>query len=530
LHSDPGTPDSLEQLFARGIELQRSGKHVEALDVLGRILDAEPGHPYAHQLAGVSALQLGRWDLGVAHSRVAAAANPRNAAAWCNMALGQRELGRRAQARFAAERATAADPGFAYSWIASGLVKQDAGARGEARADFDRALELDPDLASAHLALGNLDQEEGRVDAALESYRKARAIDASIAEVPYSLGHLFHKSTGDVPAAIASYREAIALRPDYAMAHHNLANALLLVGEFAQAWEEYRWRPPRLKLEARGNAAGHPYSPQRRTPPAGSRVLVLSEQGLGDVIFFLRFAQVLRQRGVRLDFQGDPRLHGMLSRTGIFDRIADEGADWGDIAVPAVLAGDLPLLFPESERNDAPAPLELIAEPSRLAAARERLAAAGPAPYIGLAWRAGTPKTGFAESLLKELPLDEFGGALKSVRATWISMQREPRAGESDALASSLGATVHDFSAVNEDLEDCLAFMAALDGFVGVSNTNVHLRGGCGLGGHVLVPFPYEWRWMTTGASRWFPSMHVYRQAAGGSWSEAFAQLSRDLG
>jgi tetratricopeptide (TPR) repeat protein len=524
LHSTSGPPDPLEPLLARGVELQRLGRHAEALDAFREGLAMEPGHPVAHLLAGMSSLHLGRWEMGVAHAHVAAAANPHDAAAWCNLALGQRELGRSKEAGYAARTAITVGPRLANAWIAMGLVQQDAGSPDEARASFARAIELDPNLASAPLALGNLERSQGRVDAALAAYAKAQSLDPGLAEVHYNRGHLAHTVTGDIPAAIASYREAVAMRPGYAMAHHNLASALFLAGDFAAAWNEYRWRPPRLQFEERA-----PYEPPGAVPPPGSRLMIVAEQGLGDVLFFLRFAARLRDRGVALEFRGDRRLEGMLVRTGIFDRVSSAADDGRDPEVARVLAGDLPLLFAATERGEAPPPLALTADPERLAIARARLAAAGPPPYIGLAWRAGRAKTGPEEALLKELPLPAFGSALKETRATWISLQREPRAGERERLASHLGAPVHDFSAVNADLEDCLAFMAAIDDFAGVSNTNVHFRAGCGRGGHILVPFPYEWRWMAAGASRWFPAMRVQRQAVDGSWDDAFAQLARGL-
>jgi hypothetical protein len=73
---------------------------------------------------------------------------------------------------------------------------------------------------------------------------------------------------------------------------------------------------------------------------------------------------------------------------------------------------------------------------------------------------------------------------------------------------------VHDFSSVNSDLEEALALMSLVDGYVGVSNTNVHLRAGAGGAAHVLVPPPFEWRWMASGASPWFPVFHVERLRA----------------
>jgi hypothetical protein len=66
---------------------------------------------------------------------------------------------------------------------------------------------------------------------------------------------------------------------------------------------------------------------------------------------------------------------------------------------------------------------------------------------------------------------------------------------------------------------------------VGVSSTLVHMRAGLGGAARVVVPFPYEWRWMESGeATPWFARASVYRQDAGGEWNAALARLARDLG
>jgi hypothetical protein len=89
---------------------------------------------------------------------------------------------------------------------------------------------------------------------------------------------------------------------------------------------------------------------------------------------------------------------------------------------------------------------------------------------------------------------------------------------------------VHDFTSVNADLEDALALLAQVDDYVGVSSTLVHLRAGVDRAARIVVPFPYEWRWMESGdASPWFPRATVYRQDTRGDWSSALSNLSRDL-
>jgi Flp pilus assembly protein TadD len=52
---------------------------------------------------------------------------------------------------------------------------------------------------------------------------------------------MVYHATGRYAEAIAASEAAIALRPDYADAHVNLALSLLVRGDFARGWREYVW-------------------------------------------------------------------------------------------------------------------------------------------------------------------------------------------------------------------------------------------------------------------------------------------------
>jgi hypothetical protein len=85
-------------------------------------------------------------------------------------------------------------------------------------------------------------------------------------------------------------------------------------------------------------------------------------------------------------------------------------------------------------------------------------------------------------------------------------------------------------TAWNEDLEGMLALLALADEYIGVSNTNMHLRAGTGRTARVMAPRPAEWRWLPGGSeSPWFPGFQVYRQGTDGKWDAAFDRLERDL-
>jgi hypothetical protein len=182
---------------------------------------------------------------------------------------------------------------------------------------------------------------------------------------------------------------------------------------------------------------------------------------------------------------------------------------------------------------DLPPPLPLQPLAERVASVTEHLYRLGPAPYIGLTWRAGTDpqgQRGRVWQLYKEIPLEQLAAALRGVGGTLISLQRNPRAGETEKLAALMGRPVHDLTEANDDLEEMVALLAVLDDYVGVSNTNMHLRAGAGRTARVIVPWPAEWRWMICGdESPWFPGFRIYRQKPDGDWSAALERLRSDL-
>jgi tetratricopeptide (TPR) repeat protein len=523
--ASPTAPnDAARAHLARGRELHRAGRAAEAIAAFDAAVAASPGHAAAQLAAGVANLQLARFARGVAHLRVAVAADPNLAEAWANLAHGWREMGQLAPAREAVERALALDGRLAGAWNLLGIVMQDLGQVEAAQPNFRRALEIDPRFALAQVNLANGEQTLGRLESAEREYRRALEIDPAMPELHYNYAHLFHK-TGREREAIPHYRRAIALRPDYHLARNNLGHVLFLLGEFAEAWREYGGRATRIQHLHALARAGRSYRLPSATELRGARITALGEQGLGDILFFLRFVPELRHAGAMVEFAGEPRLHGMLARTGLFDHVGPAPRPGATLEV---LAGDLALL--RADPGAVAPPLRLVADPARLDAMRKRLAALGPAPYLAIAWRAGIAKIELTETLYKDVPLDAFGRACAGAPGTIVSVQREPGPGETEALARAAGRPVHDLSAVNEDLEEALAAMAAVDDYAGVSSTNVHLRASAGGGGRILVPVPPEWRWMAAGQSPWFPSFTPYRQERGSGWTAALERLAHDLG
>jgi hypothetical protein len=272
----------------------------------------------------------------------------------------------------------------------------------------------------------------------------------------------------------------------------------------------------------------------------------------------LRYAPTLATRGARVTYRSSRKLNSLLGRVPSIDRVLpDDGSP--PQADAYVLVGDLPRLLddfaasplphagatvahtalPDARRAirvfwPQPAPTLRIAPlPERLAEMRERLGAFGPPPYTGVTWRGGIApdqQRTAAWVLHKKIDLPALASALDALPGTLIALQRAPEASEIESLSALLRRPVHDLTALNEDLEGMLALLSLLDEYVGVSNTNMHLRAIAGRTARVLVPAPAEWRWMRAHrSSPWFPGFSIYRQSLQGDWSAALSALKIEL-
>ena len=323
--------------------------------------------------------------------------------------------------------------------------------------------------------------------------------------------------------AIESYRAAIRLRPADADAHINLGLVYLSLGNFRDGWKEYDWQWRREGAPVRP----FPPTPWEGTDLGGKDVFLHDEQGLGDELFFLRFVPWLRRKGAgRIVYRASSKITSLLTRTPIIDEVLAVETRPAEGAL-VFSVGDLPRLLGMERTDQTPPAVTLTPLPAHVEALRRHLTTLGPPPYLGITWRGGTTKK---NALYKEIPLAKLATGFRNTHATMVILQRNPLPHEVEAFSQTLGRPVHDFSVLNENLEQMLALLVVIDDYVGVSNANMHLRAAVGRTARVLVPAPPEWRWMAEGKeSPWFPGFSVYRQGYDGNWDGALRELENDL-
>jgi tetratricopeptide (TPR) repeat protein len=337
--------------------------------------------------------------------------------------------------------------------------------------------------------------------------------------------------------SLARFRQAaeLAFESDKAVHYDAViseAMSLFKLGRWREGWARYRWRLDREALRAQYPRLA-PEPAALAAAPAPLRIRIHVEQGVGDELFFLRFAPLLRSRGHRLSYRTHVKLIPLLQGRGeLFDGIGREDeADPLECDVE-LQSSDLALA---SGAELAP-PLPLAVDDERRGGMAARLREFGPPPYIGVTWRAGLVPEEQKELAgkaiwVKRAPIEELGELLGALPASVVILQRKPAAADRASFLAALGREALDASDANDDLRDALALLSLLDEYVGVSNTNMHLLAGLAdRRARVLLQQPPEWRWGRAGnSSVWFPGFQLYRATQQSSWSEAMEQLASDL-
>lgn len=386
-------------------------------------------------------------------------------------------------------------------------LRRAAGLPGALRA-ARRALVLDPALAAAHNNRGNIVLQQGRPLEAETAFRRALALHPAFRDAIYNLA-VARNEQGDPAGAVALYERALGLSPDFLEAHWNRALALLAAGRWRDGWQAHEVRRSHPLLKPRD----FPIPDWTGEPLAGRRILVASEQGLGDTIQFLRYVPEVALRGGRVTLDLPAPLVALARSMAGIERLVERGAPPGEVEVVVPMMS-LPFRLGETT-PPAFAPY-LAADPERRARWRRRLAG-DPGPRIGIAW-AGNP--GMRNDHRRSLPdaaLAPLAG-LETVRFVSLQKERKPPEGWLDA-----GPDLVDFA-------ETAALVAELDLVIAVDTAVAHLAGALGRPLWVLLSSAADWRW-PRGEARtpWYASARQVWQGPEEGWEPVIRRLARAL-
>ena len=405
----------------------------------------------------------------------------------------------------------------------SGIVAFRLGRRDEALGKIERAIGLGTDIRLYLRNVSEVYRSLGRSDDALAAAQRAVALAPKDPVCWHNLAVIqYHRL--ELDDCIASAERALALSPFLPGPHFQLAEALLLRGEWERGWHEYQWR-----FNLPDSAALMPQTTQPRwdgSPFDDGTLLLIADQGFGDVIHFSRYIPWAAERcpniAVACSAEMNPSLRQVYPRARLFNA----WRDCPDFRAFRALSG-LPALHGTRPDNVLGGVPYLRADPVRAAAWKERLDRLAPAASrrIGVVW-AGRPAHNNDRS--RSANLVAFAPLASVPGVTLVSLQKGPAASQAGqyfgaAPLLNLGAEVVDF-------DDTMAILEALDLLVTVDTAVGHLAGAMGRPVFILLAYAPDWRWLLVRADTpWYPSVRLFRQTRPGGWDDVMARVAAAL-
>ncbi len=390
-----------------------------------------------------------------------------------------------------------------------GFCLEQTGALDDAVRLYREAIALEPDFMEAHVDLAGVLWRVQDHAGALAHAQRAEALAPlhpyAVRIVGTALLHL-----NRLPEAEAQLRRALQLQPGFNLAQVDLALTLLLAGKLRDGWALYhqRWQDgARMPRPAFFNPALEWQGPARQ-PVRGKRVLVYAEQGLGDVIHFIRYVPVLQADGATVVAVVQPELAVLLeSLPGL--QCYRPGTDLQADLHVALL--DLPMHYGTTLASVPATVPYLVADAQRVAQWRERLKPWDGQRKVGLCW-AGSPAQ--VNNRNRSMPLSALAPLLQAPGVQCFSLFKGDGGGYTDITPDA--AQLVDFTPEWQDFSDSAALVACMDLVITVDTAVAHLAGALGKPTWVMLGPNPDWRWLLErDDSPWYPTMRLVRRGFG---------------
>jgi Flp pilus assembly protein TadD len=526
----------IDAFFRQGQQFHMAGRLAEAEQIYRQVIAAMPRHADALHALGALALQAGQ--PAVADTLINQAIGLKPAADFqLTRAHTLLALNRPEEAVQTARLVLRARPQSAEGHQVLGHALSDSRQPEQAVEAYRTALRLKPALPDIRNNLGTALRHANRLVEAEQELRQAPAEPDSLVNLSS-----VQKERGAFAEAEATLQQALRIAPENPVLRYNWSLLMLLLGRTEEAWAGWEERFRAGAIPARSFT-----QPQWHGEPLeGRTLLVHTEQGLGDIMQFVRYLPAIGDAvtdgppiggpatggpatcgpatggpatGGNVIFEAPPRLIRLLSSNPALPPMIPAGGTLPHIDVVVPL-----LSLPARTNLPTAQPPYLFAEPDRITTWRDRIGTSG--FRVGINWQ-GFP--GRFEDKGRSFPVTCFAplAAVPGVRL--ISLQKS-EGEEQMATAGFPIEALDDLDAGPDGFLDTAAVMANLDLIITSDTSIAHLAGALGRPVWVALRKVPDWRWMLDRAdSPCYPTMRLFRQIGDGDWAPVFAEIARAL-
>ena len=539
------------------LELYQAGKYTDTEKLSLSITEEFPKHPFAWKVLAVVLKQNGRINESLIASQKSVELDPQDAEAHYNLGVILQGLGRLNEAEASYRQAITLKPDYVEAHYNFGIIMQELERLNEAEASYRQAITLKPDYAEAHYNLGVTLQQQSRIEEAEASLRQAIAFKPDLAGAHFNLGIILNE-LGRLEETITSYGQAITLKPDYAAAHNNLGVLLKELGrldeaevslrkaiEFKPNYAEanlnlglvlfsmsdykngliqYEWRKKLPQnINKYKNIKGLEWQGENLN---NKTILILSEQGIGDIIQFSRYIYLIeKEYSVNIIFKTGKRIAYLFSKSKFKIIVNEDSIPKYDFYKHLM---SLPKIYYEKTKT-FPSQINFIPKDKKIALKwKERLNEIK-GFKVGINWQGSKL---YKSDHLRSIPLNYFNDLFNIEKINFISLQKG--FGLEQIKNFKHKDKLYDFSKEVDNgeniFEDTIGILQNIDLVISIDSALVHLSSTLGIKTLALLHFCPDWRWnLITKEFSWYDNLKIYRQEEFNKWDSVFSLLKKDL-
>ncbi len=383
-----------------------------------------------------------------------------------------------------------------------------------------------------HFLAARCQAQQGRWAEAAEHLRAALEADAQQWQLWLLLADALRRQ-GLLAEALSALEQACRLHPFDAQAQWGQGMLALQQQAWTSGWSGWSWRPGRIE---RAHHQAPPWPYWQGEPLQEKVLLVRCEPGLSWNLLFASCLPDLRSKAGAVLLETPQELQGLWRRSFPWAQVMPLGSfapgQQQEETCPRphfeCYLGDLPRHLRTSQEAFPERNVFLRADPARVQHYR-RLAGAEGCLSVGLVWRPGALQQ---DRFGRSLPLEACEPLLRMENLRCIPLVRpnEYEARLWKRLTGQEPPLLPPPAYRHAGVEEAAAAVAAVDMVIGVPTYHIHLAGGLGQNGWVLLAQWPSWMWPLQGDSTpWYPSLRLFRQGSDGRWQGTLAQVAEAL-
>ena len=516
-------PNHLESIFLLGILCAKNNNIKEAKKLFERVVQIDSNNIEAHYNLALSYYKLGEFNNSINCYEKVIQIDSKHIDAYHNLGALLSELGDFKKAKACYEKLIKIDSNQADVHYNLGNVFKELEEIKKAKSCYEKAIQINPKHELAHNNLGIIFYKLKELQKAIICHEKAITIKPNYADGHHNLGIVLSE-LGYFIKAKNYYEKAIQINPKHIQANYSLGLLLLENGYYEKGFEKYEWRK---KFPFKSYDTKNLTSLEWQGEDLNNKtILILSEQGWGDIIQFSRYLYILeKEYSVNIIFRTKKKIMHFFNNDN-FKVISEEEPIPKHEFYKHLMS--LPKIFYKKTKT-FPNQINYIPENKKIFSKWKNQLQKIKGLKVGIYWQG---RKTYSKDHLRSISLNQFEQLFNIKGVNFISLQKGFGSEQINNFKykHKLNNFSYDVDNGLNIFEDTIGILKNIDLVISIDSSMAHLSATLGIKTWVLLNFCHDWRWnLINKEFSWYENLKIYRQDKDNKWDSIFNLLKKDL-